>query len=45
MKLAYSDFKDYLSRVSKLYRLTSSLIKYYTSVIKQAGENMNYQKT
>jgi len=42
MKFTYDDFKDYLSRVSKLYTLTLNFIRYYDNVVKQAnGKNVH----
>jgi len=42
MKLTYDDFRSYLRHVSRLYTLTSSFIKYYDDVIKQAdGKNVH----
>ena len=38
MKLTYDDFKDYLSKVNKLYALTRNLIEYYDNVVEQANE-------
>jgi len=41
MKPTRDEFRDYLRLISKLYTLTSSFIKYYNDVIKQAdGKNV-----
>jgi len=42
MKLTYDDFRDYLSRITKLYALASGFIRYYDDVVKQAnGRNVH----
>lgn len=43
MRLTYDSFKDYLGRINKLYELTSSFIKYYNDVIKQANGKKVYE--
>ena len=43
MSFTHEELKDYLTHVGKLYTLTSTFIKYYNDVIKQANGRMVHE--